>query len=105
MKAIKSDPIQSGRINFDPNPIRVRSDWIGFGLVFGSDSHTSITKIVCQRIIGESFWKNNKRGQPRKKKMSVTKYVVACRHGLGFDLDEEVRKLGGGIRMSAKDLP
>ena len=52
----------------------------------------------------EEFWKNNKRGQSRKKKMIIAKYVVACRHGLGFDLGEEVRKLGGGIRISAKDL-
>ena len=52
----------------------------------------------------EEFWKNNKRGQPRKKKMIIGKYVVACRHGLGFDLGDKVRKLGGDVRISAKDL-
>ena len=50
------------------------------------------------------FRKNNKKGQPRKKKMVIAKYIVCCRYGLGFDLDEEVKKLGGGVRVSTKDL-
>ena len=52
----------------------------------------------------KEFEKDDKGKCAKKKKMIIAKYKVACRHSLGFDLDEEVRKLGGKVRISARDL-
>ena len=52
----------------------------------------------------KEFEKDDKGKCAKKKKMIIVKYKVACRHSLGFDLDEEVRKLGGKVKISARDL-
>ena len=50
------------------------------------------------------FEKDDGKKCAKKKKMILAKYKVACRHSLDFDLGEEVRKLGGKLRISVEDL-
>ena len=52
----------------------------------------------------KEFEENDKGKCAKKKKLIIAKYRVVCRRSLGFDLDEEVRKLGGKVRISVKDL-
>ena len=52
----------------------------------------------------EDFEKDDGRKCGKKKKIIIAKYRIACRHSLGFDLDEEVKKLGGKVRICARYL-
>ena len=52
----------------------------------------------------EEFEKDDGKKCAKKKKLILAKYKVACRHSLGFDLDEEVKKLGGKVRIGPRDL-
>ena len=64
-------------------------------------------KLSLPPDLREEFQKEfekNEKGNCANKKLIIAKYRVACRHSLGFDLNEEMRKLGGKARISAKDL-
>ena len=52
----------------------------------------------------EEFEKDDGKNCAKKKKMLIAKYKVACRHALGFDLDEGMQKLGGKVPIGASDL-
>ena len=52
----------------------------------------------------EEFRRDNGKKCAKKKKLVLAKYKICCRHGLPVDLGEEVKKLGGGARISVRDL-
>ena len=52
----------------------------------------------------KEFEKDDGKKCAKKKKMIIAKYRVACRHSLGFDLEEEVRKLGGKVKIGPRDF-
>ena len=62
----------------------------------------SLPSELRQEFLDE-FQKDNGKGQT-KEKMILANYRVACHHSLGFDLNKEVRKVGGKVRISSKDL-
>ena len=50
------------------------------------------------------FRRDNRKGQPKKKKLILAKYQLCCKHGIPFDLDGEVEKLVSKVRIKVSDL-
>ena len=68
------------------------------------ESYRSSLPLEHREEFQKEFEKDDGEKCAKKKKLIIATCRVACRHSLGFDLDEEVRKLGGKVRIGARDL-